>query len=161
MLYKIDILKNSAIFTQKHHCDGVYFKFILKFILSLFYRCLPEDCFCSTSFDILFMGMCNDQVYSDTQVPTQVNTRPTRIKASQHKSDTSQHESDTNQHESTRVQHKSTQVLHESTRVNTSPTRVSTNCKSTRVQHESTRVEKSSRRVTTSQQKSDMSLTRI
>ena len=40
-----------------------------------------------------------DQVYSNTRVPTQVNT-------SQHDStriNTSQHESDTSQHESTRV----------------------------------------------------------
>ena len=37
-----------------------------------------------------------DQVYSDTRVPTQVNTN-------QHESDTNQHESNTSQHESTRV----------------------------------------------------------
>ena len=46
-----------------------------------------------------------DQVYSDTRVPTQVNTN--------------QHESDTNQHESNTSQHESTRVWHESTRVNT------------------------------------------
>ena len=44
-----------------------------------------------------------DQVYSNTGVPTQVNTN--------------QHEFNTSQHESTRVRH-------ESTRINTSPTRV-------------------------------------
>ena len=51
-----------------------------------------------------------DQVYYNTQMPTQVNTN-------QRESDTSQHESNTNQRELTRV--------------NTSPTRVNTN------QHES------------------------
>ena len=51
-----------------------------------------------------------DQVYSNTGVPTQVNTN--------------QHEFNTSQHESTRVRH-------ESTRINTSPTRVNSN------QHES------------------------
>ena len=44
-----------------------------------------------------------DQVYSNTRVPTQVNT---------------------NQHESTQVRHESTRVRHESTRINTSLTRV-------------------------------------
>ena len=56
-----------------------------------------------------------DQVYSNTQVPTQVNTN-------QHTKTRVQHEStqaDTSQHESTRVRH-------ESTRINTSPTRVNT-----------------------------------
>ena len=37
-----------------------------------------------------------DQVYSNTRVPTQVNTSPTRV-------DTNQHESNTSQHKSTRV----------------------------------------------------------
>ena len=58
----------------------------------------------------------NDQVYSNTRVPTQVNTSqhestrintintsPTRVNTNQHESNTSQHESDTSQHESTRV----------------------------------------------------------
>ena len=45
-----------------------------------------------------------DQVYSNTRVPTQVNT---------------------NQHEFDRSQQESTRARHESTRVNTSPTRVS------------------------------------
>ena len=54
-----------------------------------------------------------DQVYSNTRVPTQVdtsqhestrvNTSPTRANSNQHKPNTSQHESDTSQHESTRV----------------------------------------------------------
>ena len=54
-----------------------------------------------------------DPVYSNTRVPTQVNT--------------SQHEStrvNTNQHESNTSQHESTQVRHESTRINTSPKQV-------------------------------------
>ena len=54
-----------------------------------------------------------NQVYSNTEVPKQVNM-------SQHEStriNTSQHESDTSQHESTRVRH-------ESTRINTSPKQV-------------------------------------
>ena len=65
----------------------------------------------------------NDQVYSNTQLPTQVNTN--------------QHEStriNTSQHESIRAQHDSTRARHESTRINISPTRINTN------QHESTRV---------------------
>ena len=54
-----------------------------------------------------------DQVYSNTRVPTQVNTsqhestrvwqESTRINTSQHDSKMSQHESDTSQHESTQV----------------------------------------------------------
>ena len=55
----------------------------------------------------------SDQVYSNTRVPTPVNT--------------SQHESDTSQHESTRAQHESTRIKTSLTRVNTSPTRVNTN----------------------------------
>ena len=43
------------------------------------------------------------QVYSNTRVPTQVNTSQHESDASQHESDTSQHESDTSQHESTQV----------------------------------------------------------
>ena len=46
------------------------------------------------------------QVYSNTRVPTQVNTN--------------QHETDTSQHESTRVRHESTRVRHKSRRINTS-----------------------------------------
>ena len=59
----------------------------------------------------------HDQVYSNTRVPTQVNTSqhestrvktsPTRAYTNQHKSNTSQHESDTSQHEPARVQNKS------------------------------------------------------
>ena len=65
----------------------------------------------------------NDQIYSNTRVPTQVNTSqhestrintsrtrvntsPTRVNTNQHGSDTSQHESDTSQHKSTRVQNR-------------------------------------------------------
>ena len=47
-----------------------------------------------------------DQVYSNTRVPTRVNTNQhgsTRVNTNQHESDTSQHKSDTSQHESTRV----------------------------------------------------------
>ena len=33
-----------------------------------------------------------DQVYSNTRVPTQVNTSPTRVDTNQHESNTSQHE---------------------------------------------------------------------
>ena len=64
-----------------------------------------------------------DQVYSNTRTPKQVNTNqhestrintsPRRVNTNQTRVNTNQHESDTNQHESTRVQH-------ESTRVNTS-----------------------------------------
>ena len=66
----------------------------------------------------------NDQIYSNTRVPTQVNTsqhESTRINTSQHESTRVQHESNTSQHESTRVGHESTRVRHESTQVNTSP----------------------------------------
>ena len=55
----------------------------------------------------------SDQVYSNTRVPTQVNTNqhestqvstsPTRVNTNQHESNTSQHKFDTSQHESTRV----------------------------------------------------------
>ena len=54
----------------------------------------------------------NDQFYSNTRVPTQVNK--------------SQHESDTNQHESNTSQHEPDTSQHDSTRVNTSPTLVNT-----------------------------------
>ena len=72
-----------------------------------------------TSFDVQKV----DQVYSNTRVPTQVNTN-------QHESDTSQHESNTSQHESTQARHESIRIStnqhesdtsqHESTRINTS-----------------------------------------
>ena len=62
----------------------------------------------------------NNQVYSNTRVPTQVNTsqhkstrvwhKSTRINTSQHESDTIQHESKTSQHKSDTSQHESTQV---------------------------------------------------
>ena len=82
-----------------------------------------------------------DQVYSNTRVPTQVNKNQhksdtsqhestrvwhesTRINTSQHESDTSQHESKTSQHESDISQHKSKSVLDELTWVITSPTLV-------------------------------------
>ena len=64
-----------------------------------------------------------DQVYSNTPVPTQVNTNqhestqintsPTRVNTSQTRVNMNQHESDTSQHEPGTSQH-------ESTRVNTS-----------------------------------------
>ena len=47
--------------------------------------------------------MKNDQIYSNTRVPTQVNTSQHESETSQHEPNTSQHESDTSQHESTRV----------------------------------------------------------
>ena len=65
-----------------------------------------------------------DQVYSNTWVPTRVNTN-------QHGSTRVWHESTQINTSPTRVQHKSTQVRHESTRINTSLTQVYTN------QHES------------------------
>ena len=81
---------------------------------------------------IAFTAFIRDQVYSNTRVPTRVNT---------------------NQHESTRVQHESIRVntnQHESdtspTRVNTSPTRVNTNQHDSNTsQHEATRVQNRSR----------------
>ena len=57
-----------------------------------------------------------DPVYSNTRVPTQVNTsqhESTRVNANQHKSNTSQRESDTSQHESTN-EHESNTSQHES-----------------------------------------------
>ena len=72
-----------------------------------------------TSKALLFLKIFNfclvffDQVYSNTQLSTQV-------RLSQYESirvNTNQHESDTSQPESTRVQH-------ESTRINASPTQV-------------------------------------
>ena len=44
-----------------------------------------------------------DQVYSNTRVPTQVNTNQHESTLVRHESKTSQHESDTSQHESTQV----------------------------------------------------------
>ena len=79
-----------------------------------------------------------DQVYSNTRVPTQVNKN-------QHKSDTSQHESTRVWHESTLVRHKSKMSQHES---DTS-------------QRESTQVKKCPRWVNMSQHKSDTSLTQV
>ena len=94
-------------------------------------------------------GKLFDQVYSNTRLPTQVNTTqhesdtsqhestwvntcptqvntsPTRVNTNQHESDTSQQESKTSQHESDTSQHESTQVksvLDELTWVITSPT---------------------------------------
>ena len=57
-----------------------------------------------------------DPVYSNTRVPTQVNTsqhESTRVNTNQHKSNTSQRESDTSQHESTN-EHESNTSQHES-----------------------------------------------
>ena len=50
-----------------------------------------------------FLDIINkpDQVYSNTLVPTQVNTNQHESDTNQHKSNTSQHESDTTQYEST------------------------------------------------------------
>ena len=58
----------------------------------------------------------NDQVYSNTRVPTQLNTsqhdsdtnehESTRINTSPTRMNTSQQESDTNQHESTQARNK-------------------------------------------------------
>ena len=73
-----------------------------------------------------------DQVYSNTRVPTQVNTyqdESTRINTSPTRINTSHHESTRVRHGSTRikqVRHESTLVRHESTRINTSPKRVNT-----------------------------------
>ena len=61
-----------------------------------------------------------DPVYSNTRVPTQVNTsqhESTRVNTNQHESNTSQHESNTSQHESNTSQHESDTSQHESTRV--------------------------------------------
>ena len=69
-----------------------------------------------------------DQVYSNTRVPTQVNTyqdESTRINTSPTRINTSQHESTRVRHESTRIK----RVEHESTLVKTSqhePTLVNT-----------------------------------
>ena len=85
-----------------------------------------------------------DQVYSNTRVPTQLNTsqhESIRVNTSPTRINTSQHESDTNQHDSTRAQHESTRVQNKSTQVN-----------------KSKKVKKSPRRVNASQLKSDMSL---
>ena len=48
-----------------------------------------------------------DQVYSNTRVPTQVNTNQHESTRVRDESNTSQHESDTSQHKSTRVQNRS------------------------------------------------------
>ena len=94
------------------------------------------------------VSLTNDQVYSNTRVPTQVNT---------------------NQHESTRV-------WHESARINTSLTRFNTSQQESKLvrheskasehesdasQHESSQVKKCPRWVNISQHKSDTSLTQV
>ena len=61
-----------------------------------------------------------DQVYSNTRVPTQINTN-------QHEFDTNQHELDTNQHDSTRVTTSLTQINMSPTRINTSQHESDTN----------------------------------
>ena len=71
---------------------------------------------------VKYLAKYSDQVYSNTRVPTQVNTN-------QHESDTNQHESHTSQHESTRVrhdQHESDTNQHESDTTQQEPTRVNT-----------------------------------
>ena len=73
-----------------------------------------------------------DQVYSNTRVPTRINT-------GQHESDTILHESTQINPSPTRVQHESTQVRHESTRVNTNQHDSNTS------QDEATRVQNRSR----------------
>ena len=60
----------------------------------------------------------SDKVYSNTQVPTQVNTNQRESDTNQHKSKTSQHESDESQHKSNTSQHESARLWHESTQVN-------------------------------------------
>ena len=74
--------------------------------------------------------MCDDQVYSNTRVPTQVNTNQhestrintslTRVNTNQTRVNKNQHECDTIQHKPDTSQHESTRVRHESTRDNTS-----------------------------------------
>ena len=59
------------------------------------------------------------QVYSNTRVPTRVNTN-------QHGSDTSRHESTQINTSPTRVRHESTRLQYESTRSSTSPKQVQT-----------------------------------
>ena len=72
-------------------------------------------CFLKEHVDFL-ITLCilsNDQVYSNTRVPTQVNTNQhesTRISTSPTRVNTNQNESDNSQHESLRVRHKSTQI---------------------------------------------------
>ena len=79
--------------------------------------------------------MC-DQVYSNTRVPTQLNTNQqgstrvwhesTRGNTNQHQSDTSPTRVDTSPTRVNTNQHESDTSQHESTRVNTTPTRVNT-----------------------------------
>ena len=59
----------------------------------------------------LGISLDQDQVYSNTGVPTQVDTNQhesTRINTSPTRVNTNQHESDTSQYESTQVRHEST-----------------------------------------------------
>ena len=75
MLYEIGVFKVSQDLQENTTVLESIFKFILRFILSLFYRCLPANfanilkepfyrtppdaCFCSSSFDISFIGIWN------------------------------------------------------------------------------------------------------
>ena len=78
-------------------------------------------------YEVGFLILYYDQVYSNTRVPTQVNTSQhestrawhdskrintslTRVNTNQHEWDTSQHGSNTSQHKSDTSQHESTQV---------------------------------------------------
>ena len=57
--------------------------------------------FCAGCFKKINVQEFNfDQVYSNTQVPTQVNKSQRESNTNQHESNTSQYESDTSQHES-------------------------------------------------------------
>ena len=76
-------------------------------------------CFLKEHVDFL-ITLCilsNDQVYSNTRVPTQVNANQnesTRINTSPIRVNTNHYESDTSQHKSKLVQHESNTSQHES-----------------------------------------------
>ena len=72
-----------------------------------------------TSFDVQKV----DQVYSNTRVPTRINTSLTQVNMSPTRVNTNQHKPDMSQYESARINTNPTPVntsQHESTRVNAS-----------------------------------------
>ena len=128
-------LVNILILIRYHSCSSFIFSIVISAALALSFKI---GIYNYSSFNF------QDQVYSNTQVPTQsrestrINASLTRINTNQHESDTSQHEFDMSHHESNTNQHES-----------------DTN------QLESTQVKKCPSLVNMSQRKSDTSLTQV
>ena len=125
-------LVNILILIRYHSCSSFIFSIVISAALALSFKI---GIYNYSSFNF------QDQVYSNTQVPTQSR----RVNTNQRESDTNQHESDTSQHEFDMSHHESNTNQHES----------DTN------QLESTQVKKCPSLVNMSQRKSDTSLTQV